>query len=655
MLLKLIMQVLEIKEQLKNLSSEPGVYIFKNKLDVIIYIGKAKSLKNRVRSYWNESSWKDRAKLKVLVPHVKKIETIVTKSEKEALILESNLVFKHQPRYNVLLKANDKQFPWLVITYDEAYPRLIPVREVEKFNKKAKKNTRNKFFGPYTNVGAMYENLRLVNELFPLRKRYKPQFKDRTCLNYDIGQCLGPCQQKVTEEEYGFMLEQVEMLLKGNYQDLQNILKTEMNRYSENQEYEKAAKARDRIYALDTFNEIQNVVSENYNLDQDVFAMIHDDTHKIGCVQVFKTRKGKLVNRDSVEIDLHEEFDEDEIFISAFEQYYSQLPESELPKEILLSQDMDSIDLYQDWLSEKKEAKVKIHYPQRGDKYAQVSLAKRNAKVLLEKIKLNMMEDASKNINVALDNLQRDLDLMQPPHRIECYDISHIQGSATVASMVCFIDGMPAKDQYRKYKISKDQNDDFASMKEVITRRFQKELKKNIKEESSLENNEVDEHILGLEDDEEPVIDQSHITEDGLPDLVIIDGGKGQLSSAREVMQELGFDHIKTIGLAKREEEVYLPGDRKPIILDRKSPELFLIQRIRNEAHRFAITYHRKLRSQRSTKSKLEDVPGLGPKKRKILIDAFGTITKIREASIEDISGLRGFNEKLAKTIKSTI
>lgn len=652
--------MLEIKDQLKNISTEPGVYLFRNRFDQIIYIGKAKSLRNRVRSYWNKSSWKDRPKLNVMVPHVKRLETIVTKSEKEALILESNLVFKHQPKYNVLLKANDKQFPWLVITYDENYPRLIPVREVDKFNKKSKKNSQNKFFGPYTNVGGMYENLRLVNELFPLRKRYKPQFKDRPCLNYDIGQCLGPCQEKVSQEDYALMLEQVEMLLKGNYQDLQKILRTEMNRYSENQEYEKAAKARDRIYALDSFNETQNVVSEDHNLNQDVFAMVHDDTHKIGCVQVFKTRNGKLINRDSVEIDLHEEFDEDEIFISAFEQYYSQLPESELPKEILLSQNIESTELYEEWLSEKKEAKVKIYYPQRGDKYAQVSLAKRNAKVLLEKIKLNMMEDASKNINVALENLQRDLDLLQPPHRVECYDISHIQGSATVASMVCFIDGMPAKDQYRRFKISKDQNDDFASMQEVISRRFKRELKKEQVTDKD-EENTVDEYILGLDDDEpiqdQITIDQSHITEEenSLPDLVIIDGGKGQLSSAREVMKGLGFEHIKTIGLAKREEEIYLPNESKPIILDRKSPELFLIQRIRNEAHRFAITYHRKLRSQRSTKSKLEDVPGLGPKKRKILLTEFGTITKIREASIQEISELKGFNEKLAEAIKNNI
>ena len=617
----------DIKQQLNNLTSEPGVYLFYNKLNQIIYIGKAKSLKSRVKSYWNKSSWKDRPKLGILVPKVVKLETIITKTEKEALILESNLVFKHQPRYNVLLKANDKQYPWLVITYDENYPRLIPVREVDKFNSKAKKNTRNKFFGPYTNVGAMYENLRLVNELFPLRKRYKPQFKDRPCLNYDIGKCLGPCQELVSQEEYSLMLEQVEMLLKGNYQDLKKILETQMQRYSDDQEYEKAGKARDRIYALDTFNEAQNVVSEDVNLDQDIFAVAVDDTHKLACVQVFKTRKGKLINRDSVEIDLLEESDDKEIFTSCFEQYYSKIPGSELPKEILLSINIDEQELYSEWLSDTKEAKVNIHYPQRGDKYAQINLAKRNAKILLEKIKLNMMEDASKNINIALENLKTELDLFDIPQRIECYDISHIQGSSTVASMVCFIDGMPAKDQYRKFKISKDQNDDFASMKEVITRRFSKYAN----------------------EDGQANIDES------LPNLVIIDGGKGQLSSACEVMKGLGLEHVPMVGLAKREEEIFLPGESKPIILDRKSPELFFVQRIRNEAHRFAITYHRQIRSKRSTKSKLEDIPGLGPKKIKILLDHFGTLTKIRESNVEEISSLKGFNKTLADMVLSNL
>lgn len=618
----------KLDQQLKNLSKEPGVYIFRNKLDQIIYIGKAKSLKSRVKSYWNRSSWKDRPKLNVMVPHIATLETIITKTEKEALILESNLVFKHQPRYNVLLKGNDKRFPWLVITYDDNYPRLIPVRDLDKFNKKAKKNTKNKFFGPYTNVGAMYENLSLVTELFPLRKRFKPQFKNRPCLNYDIGKCLGPCQNLVSTDDYQLMLDQVEMLLKGNYQGLKKILNTEMQRYSDSQEYEKAAKIRDKIYALETFNESQNVISEDPHLEQDTFALACDDTHKLACLQIFKTREGKLINRDSQEINLEEDFSFEEIYSSAFEQYYSSVPDEQIPKEILISHEINSLDLYSEWLSERKQAKVKIHQPKRGDKYEQIQLAKRNARVILEKIKLNLMEDASKNINIALENLQKELDLYQSPYRIECYDISHIQGSSTVASMVCFIDGMPAKDQYRKFKIKVDQNDDFASMNEVISRRF------NIKKDNDK--------------------DQSHLTNENnsLPDLVIIDGGKGQLAAANKAMQELGFAHIKTIGLAKKEEEVFIENQKKPIILDRKSPELFLIQRIRNEAHRFAISFHRQIRAKKATKSILEDIPGLGPKKRKILLQNFASNKKIREASIDEIANLKGFNFTLAENIK---
>ncbi len=610
---------MSIEDDLKKISQDPGVYIFFNKLNQIIYIGKAKSLRNRVRSYWNKNTWRDRPKLGVMVPHIIRFETIITKTEKEALILESNLVFKNQPRYNVLLKANDKYYPWLVITYDEPFPRLIPVREVEAFKESNKgKNSKNKFFGPYTNISAMYENLNLVHELFPLRKKRVPPFKDRTCLNYFIGKCLGPCQGLISEEEYQRMLDQVEILLKGNHRDLEELLAMEMQRYSDNQEYEKAAKARDRITALKTFNEAQNVISEDTTLNQDVFALVIDQERKISCVQIFKTRAGRLINRDTIQLDFEEHESIEEMFESAFEQYYAQIPDSELATEILISHELESTELFTDWLSERKGQKIKIHKPKRGAKLEQVHFAKRNARVVIEKIKLEELEDASKNINVALQNLREELDMRTDPARIECFDISHIQGTNTVASMVCFIDGMPAKGEYRRYKISVDQNDDFKSMQEVITRRY-----KNVTDP------------------------------DALPNLIIIDGGKGQLSAAYEVIQELGLTHIKVVSLAKKEEEVFFPNETKPIILDRKSPELFLIQRIRNEAHRFAITYHRKLRSKKSLKSKLEDIPGLGPKKREILLENFATITKIKEASLEELASLRGFTTELAQRVKS--
>ncbi len=621
---------MSVEKQISQLSSSPGVYLFKDQSNKIIYIGKAINLKSRVRSYWNESSWPDRPKLRVLVPKIHNIETIVTKSEKEALILESNLVFKHQPKYNVLLKANNKNFPWLVITYDEPYPRLIPVRNPEKFKAKTRgRESRNKFFGPYTNISAMYENLNLVNELFPLRKKRVPPFKDRPCLNYDLGKCLGPCQKLVTEEDYALMLAQVELLLKGNYGDLKSMLTTEMQRYSEDLEYEKAAKARDRIRALETFNEVQNVMSDDINLDQDVFALIYTEDRDVACVQVFKTRAGRLINRETIELELNEVDLDEEVYEAALMQYYSQVPDSELPKEVLLSNELYSMEAFSDWLSERKGSRVKMFKPQRGDKYAQLKLAERNGKVIIEKIKLEQMEEASRNINVALTNLQKELDMRTELQHIECFDISHMQGSSTVASMVCFIDGMPVNSQYRRYKISRDQNNDFDSMREVITRRYKPSLQTD---------------------------SQEHLDEAGdLPNLIIIDGGKGQLNAAYQVLKEYELDHIKIVGLAKKEEEIYLPGESKPIILDRKSPELFFVQRIRNEAHRFAITYHRQLRSKRSLASILDSVPGLGPKKKKTILAAFPSLAKIKEASLEELTSLSGVNENLAKKIKAVL
>ncbi len=624
-----------LNSQLKQLSKEPGVYLYYDRSDRIIYIGKAINLRSRVRSYWNESNWSERPKLKHLVPKITRIETIITKSEKEALILESNLVFKHQPKYNVLLKDN-KSFPWLVITYDEAYPRLIPIRNIDNYKRSAK-NTRNKFFGPYTNVSAMYENLNLVHELFPLRRKKIPPFKDRPCLNYDLGKCLAPCQKLVSEEDYGAMIRQVEMLLKGDHRDLRDLLQAEMAADSDNLEYEKAAQVRDRIKALETFNERQNVISENIDLNQDIFALIVDKDD-VACLQIFKIRSGKVINRETTELEFSQDDTEEDIFEEAFVQYYAQIPDSELPDEIILSHKLseESNDLFSSWLTERHTKKVKLIKPKQGDKYAQVELARRNGKVIIEKIKLERFEEASRNINQALENLQSELDMRTEPSHIECFDISHIQGTDTVASMVCFIDGMPAKDQYRKFKISKDQNDDFASMREVITRRYSRPSREQANS--------------SLRAEGEAIHDP-----DSLPNLIIIDGGKGQLSVACEVLRNLGLDYIRTVGLAKKEEEIFFPDQAKPLILDRRSPELFLLQRIRNEAHRFAITYHRKLRSKRSTKSELDSIPGLGPSKKKALLEHFGSLDKIKRANPEELVKIKGISPKIAEDIRKKL
>ncbi|MDA0772071.1 MAG: excinuclease ABC subunit UvrC, partial [Cyanobacteria bacterium] len=437
----------------------------------------------------------------------------------------------------------------------------------------------------------------------------------RPCLNYDLGKCLGPCQQLISGEDYAAMLRQVELLLKGDFSDLQAILKQEMQRYSDNLEYEKAGKARDRIKALATFNESQNVISDDKNLDQDVFALVRDDD--TACLQVFKTRGGRLINRDSLDLDCAMQDPESELYESALLQYYSQVPDEELPRELVINIEIESPDAFADWLTERKGSKVKIIKPQRGDKFALLKLAERNARLIMDKTKLEQMEDASKDINTALANLERELDLRTQPQRVECFDISHIQGTNVVASMVCFIDGLPDKNEYRRFKLSVDQNDDFESMREVVRRRYK--------------------------------------SKEALPNLIIIDGGKGQVNAAYAVMKDLELDYIKMVGLAKRDEELYLPGESRPIILDRKSPELFFVQRIRNEAHRFAVTYHRRLRSKRSLASVLDSIPGLGPKKRVLLLDKFGSLGKIKDASLDDLASLPGITEALAKKIQAAI
>ena len=627
----------ELERELKHISQEPGVYLFFDKYNRIIYIGKAIKLKSRVQSYWNSSNWLSRPKLKFLVPKIFRVETIVTKSEKEALILESNLVFKHQPQYNVLLKDN-KTFPWLVITYDEPYPRLLPVRDIKKFKKR--RDSKNKFFGPYTNASAMYENLELVNELFPLRKKRIPPFKNRPCLNYDLGKCLGPCQKLVSEDDYAAMLSQVEMLLKGKHDDLKSLLEQEMLKASDELNFEKAAKLRDKIKALGTFNEVQNVISVNQDLSLDIFAVAYDldSACDFACLQIFKIREGKLINRENHEIYFNDETDLDEIFESAFVQYYTQVADAELPKEILLSEELKSsatlnstelngITGFEDWLSERKGSKITILTPKRGDKYAQVELAKRNAKLMLQKMKINNLEEASRDINLALENLRVALDLRSTPHRIECFDISHIQGTNVVASMVCFIDGLPVKDQYRRFKLSIDQNNDFASMQEVVRRRY-KSLAAN---------------LAG---------DNQDVALESLPDLIIIDGGKGQLNAAYEVMKDLKLSHIKIIGLAKKEEEIFQIDNKVPIVLDRRSAELFLIQNIRNEAHRFAIDYHRHLRAKKAKESLLDSVPGLGTKKKKLLLEKFGSVTRILTVPLNEIEAIPGFSRALAERIR---
>ncbi len=563
-----------LRNQIKNIPRLSGVYMMLDKKGEVIYIGKALNLKDRVRSYFNITSWKDRPKLHFMMPKVKEIKTIITRSENEALILEANLVNKHQPKYNVTLK-DDKKFPWLMLTYDEQYPRIVPIRDVAGFKKKYPK-TKNKLFGPYSDSSAMWETYKILKEGFQLRLRRKPLFKDRPCMNYHIGLCSGPCQSLVTYDDYHKIVEQVEDFLLGRYTLVIKDLKQEMNNYSKNLQYEKAAKVRNTIQQIEKILEKQFVISDDVLLKQDIFACAYEDGNMV--LEVLMIREGKVIAVESLPINLPKDTSPDDAFSEAIKQYYTRLNDDNIPKEIITQFELKEKEIIQEWLSNRleesgnKKCKMTITCPQKGKKLELVKMAQQNAKIALQRILLlnttSLKDEENNNSEEILKELQKKLELKNHPSHIECFDISHLGGTGTVASMVCFIDGKPDKNQYRKYKLKTVLNkiDDYQSMKEVLTRKYSP--------------GDAINRII-------------------TPDLIIIDGGKGQLSAAKETLESLKFDLNKTdlISLAKRLEEVFKPNRKKSIILERDSKALFLLQRIRDEAHRFAITFQRDTRA----------------------------------------------------------
>ena len=556
-----------LKQELKNIPNSSGVYIMSNARDEVIYIGKANKLKARVRSYLNIKSWHIRPKLSFMMPKVKQIKTIVTNSEKEALILEANLVNRYQPKYNVTLK-DDKKFPWLMITYDEEYPRVVPIRDVVGFKTKFSK-TKNKFFGPYTDTGAMWETYKILKEGFQLRIRRKPLFKDRPCINYHIGLCSGPCQELISYDEYHKIVKQVEDFLLGKYDVVLKSLKEQMNQESKSLHYEKAAKIRDTIRKIERVLEKQAVVSDDISLSQDVFATAFDENNKNMVLELFVVRKGKVIGVESFSIKIPGGTATNDAFAEGIKQYYSRITDDILPNEIIVQYDIDEKDYIEDWLSHRHSKKVKIKCPKKGKNHDLIKMAEESAKYALQKI-LTSNDSMTETLHsTSLQELQKELNLKNYPNHIECFDISHLGGTGTVASMVCFIDGKPDKNKYRKYKIRtlpENKIDDFESMREVIKRRY--------------------------------------LNNDKLPDLIVIDGGKGQLSAAKEALKNAGVDlnKIDLISIAKKEEEIFKPGLKKSILLDRNSKTLHLLQRIRNEAHRFAIAYQRNTRFKQTFK-----------------------------------------------------
>lgn len=620
----------DFRTALSRLPESPGIYRMISASDVVLYVGKAKNLKNRVRSYFQNAAGLA-PKVQALMQHVARFDYIVTDSEVEALILEYNLVQKHMPKYNILLK-DDKKFPWIGLSA-EPFPRLFVTRDP---------SGRGRFFGPFLNSGDMYRTLEVIRKHFPLRQRRKPLFKSRPCMNYYIGACSGPCQNLVTPEEYAETVKQVELFLKGKADDLLARLETEMRQASENLQFERAAKLRDRYHVVRDVVIHQKMVTPDITVNQDVVALAAD-ARRCALV-VLNIRRGKLIGSRPHEMSLLYGATPDEAYQAFLTQYYQKEQNTDaedLPDEIILHYPAD--EAFRAWLEQrptsgsepgsggsggarKPRQKITLTYPQKGIKKELLDLAVKNAGEVLGQAQTLETKNYRNDPIRALLDLQEALGLADLPARMECYDISHFQGSETVASMVVFNHGVPDKKAYRRFKIRSAEGspDDFLSMREVITRRFSRAL---AGPDGSIRE--------GWE----------------APDLVIIDGGKGQLSSAVEALTALGLSDQPVISLAKKFEEVYRPGESRPLLLPRDSGALFVLQQIRDEAHRFAITYHRQRRGAKSTKSVLDDIPGIGETRKKTLLKHFGSVEKIRQASIEELANLPGFNKRIAQSL----
>lgn len=587
-----------LEVNLKNLPALPGVYQFLNKNGKVIYVGKAKSLKNRVKSYFlvNISS----AKTKALVSKIDNLQVVVTDSELEALILENNLIKEFKPRYNVNLK-DDKSFPFIKVT-NELFPRIYPTRKVM--------NDGAKYFGPYTDVRSMRTSLRMINQIFKIRsckldltEKNIADKKFKVCLDYHIKKCDGPCEGFISPAAYNEMVDEVVKLLKGKTDDLIKDLKNRMELAVKNLEFEKAAELRDKIAQLDSLSSKQKIVSDDFE-DRDIFAIAYEG--KDSTCAVFNIRSGKLIGKKQLKLSIEEGEELSEIYSAAIKFYYNDF--TEIPKEIILEIQPDDAEALTEWLKMKSGKKIKIFVPQRGDLKSLVKMCKENASLQLKEIQLQKMKNLG-NAPYSLSALQRDLRLKTIPRRIECFDISNLQGTDTVASMVVFEDGKPKKSLYRKFIIKTVEGpDDFSSMREVIER-----------------------HYSRLQSENQP-----------LPDLIMVDGGKGQLSSAVEILDKLGFKNYNIIGLAKRLEEVFFPGQSDPELIPKTSSGLKLLQQVRDEAHRFAITFHRTRRSKRIIKTELTDIAGIGKETAKLLLQNFGSVDAIKNSSADEIEKIIG-------------
>ena len=569
-----------------NLPNKPGVYIMRDSSDTIIYIGKAKNLIKRVKSYFREKL--DRPKTQILMSHFDSLEYIVTNSEKEALILEATLIKKHRPRYNVQLK-DDKRYPYVKITNEE-FPRLVITRNVTK---------NGIYYGPFTDAGSVKQTVKFLKSLFKIRTCRN---MNGPCLNAQIDLCNAPCDGKISKEEYSEIINKIDLFFQGKYSTIVRNLKSEMMEAAANEEFEKAAVIRDQIASIEEIMEKQFVDLVDDDLDQDVIAIAPGEDEVV--VIIMPVRNGKIVGRDDFLMSASQYDSPSEIMFAFIQQYYGY--NRHIPKQILLDEEIDDAELLEDWLSDLRGNKVKIKVPQKGVKLRLVKMAKKNAEII---------KHQKKKMESALIELKKYLKLEKMPRVIEGYDISNISGKFAVGSKVSFKDGKPDKKKYKHFKMETPGPNDFAMMEELLTRRLK-------------------------------MVDR-----DPEPDLIVIDGGKGQLGMACGVLEKLNLTHIPIIGLAKEFEEVFVPNSSRPIIIPKNNKALYLLQQVRDESHRFAITYHRQLRSKNISASSLDDIVGVGKKRKVALLKEFGTIDNIKNASVEQLAKTKGMNQKTAENV----
>ncbi|MEO1095210.1 MAG: excinuclease ABC subunit UvrC [Cyanobacteria bacterium J06638_28] len=579
----------------------------------ILYIGKSKRLRNRVRSYFRDTH-RHMPRTALMVMQVVDIEFIVTDTEAEALALEANLIKQHQPHFNVLLK-DDKKYPYLCITWSEDYPRIFVTR-------KRRKNLKDRYYGPYVDAGLLRRTLSIAKRIFPLRQRPQPLFKDRPCLNYDIGRCPGVCQQLISSEDYHKTVQRVAMVFQGRTDELTNALTRQMEKAAEELRFEQAAQFRDQLQGLERLTAHQKVALPDDTVSRDAIALSADD--QFACIQLFQIRAGRLVGRLGFNADA-QSGTPGAILQRVLEEHYQTVDSIEVPAEILVQHELPDGEMLAEYLTQRRGRKVAIEMPQRQTKAELVEMVERNAQYEL----VRTQKVADRNTQ-AMQDLAEILDLPDLPKRIEGYDISHIQGSDAVASQVVFVDGMPAKQHYRHYKIKNPEvraghSDDFASMAEVIRRRFRRYAADASK---------------------------TRIGNPDWPDVVMIDGGKGQLSAVVEVLREMDLlSELHVVSLAKKREEIFLPGESQPLKTEAEQSGVQLLRRLRDEAHRFAISFHRKKRSDRMRRSRLSDIPGLGQHRQKELLAAFRSIDYIREASPEQLAQVPGIGSHMAQQI----